>query len=150
MPSLDSPLITLGALFLAGQDSRGRQFTGGESGKGVVAGGFAAGSSQFVVDEVRNRAGLDSTAVSDELAQALLGAGLSRYGGMVPQNKAMARGIMYSAAEQSFTRAGYTLGDLVGGSIGGNGSASINAGGSGGSPAPASQPRTSGSESMVF
>ena len=120
MVSLESPLLTLGALYLAGQDDRGRRFTGGESGKGLLAGGFAAGSSQFVVDEVRSMAGLDSSALSDELAQALLGAGIARFGGPIPQSNAMARGIHYNVAEQAFTQAGVTLGDFLNGGSGGS------------------------------
>lgn len=140
-------MLTLGALFLAGQDSRGRKFTGGESGKGILAGGFAAGSAQYVVDEVRSRSGFDSDALTDELAQALLGAGISRYGGMIPQNKAMARGIHYSVAEQAFTEGGYTLGELVGDIGGGDSSVSVP---SGGAQAVQTTPTRSNNDAMVF
>lgn len=123
MPSLDSPLLTLGALFLVGQDSRGRQFTGGESGKGLLAAGFAGGSAEWAANEARSALNLQEDAVSDELAQALLGAGISRFGGMVPQNKAMARGIMYNSAIQAMQGAGVTAEDLLGDfSLGGGGS----------------------------
>lgn len=149
MPSFDSPLLTLGALFVAGQDSRGRQFTGGESGKGLLAGGFAAGSAQFVVDEARSAAGLEEDAISDELAQALLGAGVARFGGPVPQNNAMARGIMYSVAEQGFTKGGFTLGEMIGDIGGGNGNASV-ARPSGGNKAVQTTPTRSNNDAMVF
>lgn len=148
MVSLDSPLITLGALFIAGQDSRGRQFTGSESGKGLIAGGFAAGSAQYVVDKAREQTGFDSSAVSDELAQALVGAAVSRYGGMIPQNKAMGRGIMYSVSEQAFTKGGYTLGGLVNEMNDGDGS--IIPDGNDSAIAPPSSSRNSGNDALVF
>lgn len=119
MPSLDSPLITLGALFLAGQDSRGRPFMGGESGKGYLAGGFAGASADWASDQVRSAAGVDQTQVSDELLQALIGAGVSRFGDPIPQNNAMARGILYNVSASAFGRAGLAAGDLVGDLTGG-------------------------------
>lgn len=147
MPSLDSPLLTLGALFIAGQDSRGRQFTGGESGKGILAGGFAAGSAQYVVDTARDQAGLDSDSLSDELARALVGAGISRFGGPIPQNNAMARGIMYDVAKSGFTDAGFTVGDLVGDTFnGGNGSVAVPSG----NAAVQTTPSRGSNDAMVF
>lgn len=119
-------ILPLGALFLAGNSSTGRQFTGGEGGKQYLAGGFAASSSSWAVDQIRNAAGLDSEQVPDALAQALVGAGLSRWGGMIPQNKAMARGIHYNVASNSFNQMGLTLGDMVGDVGGGNGGSSMN------------------------
>lgn len=121
MVSLDSPLLSLGALFLAGNSSEGMQFTGGETGRGLVAGGFAAASSDAAVNEVRNALGVEADALSDELAQALLGAGLSRWGGPIPQNKAMARAIHYDVAAQAVEGAGFALGDLLSGNGNGNG-----------------------------
>lgn len=115
MVNFDSPILALGALFLAGQDQRGRRFTGGETGKGYLAGGFAGSSAEFAVNKLRNTAGVSESALSDELAQALLGAGVSRFGGMIPQNKAMARGIHYNVATQSFQDAGLSLGSLMNG-----------------------------------
>lgn len=119
MVNLDSPILTLGALFMAGNSSEGRNFTGGETGKGLIAGGFASSSAQTVVDGARKMAGLEESAVSDELAQALLGAGLSRFGGPIPQNNAMARGIHYNVAHEAFTKAGWTLGEMMNGGGGG-------------------------------
>lgn len=115
------PVIPLAGLFLAGNSSTGRQFTGGEGGKQYLAGGFAGASSQWAVDQLRSTAGLDSSTVPDELGQAVLGAALSRYGGMVPQNKAMARGIHYHVATQAMNDLGVTAGDLFGDFTGGNG-----------------------------
>ena len=152
MVNLDSPMLALGALFLAGQDDRGRQFTGGESGKGILAGGFASSSAQFAVDELRNLAGLDSSAVSDELAQALVGAGISRFGDPIPQNNAMARGIMYSVADQSFTQAGWTLGEFAGDiTNGGGGGSGAPAGSTGGSsPQAVTTSPTRSNDTVVF
>lgn len=120
--ALDSPIVTLGALAVAGNSSRGRQFTGGESGKGLLAGGFAASSSEYVADQARSMAGIDTTSVSDELMQALLGAGVSRFGDPIPMNNAMARGIHYNVATQAFQDAGLSLGNLVGDVTDGGGS----------------------------
>ena len=109
------PVLPLGALFLAGSSQRGRQFTGGEGGKQFVAGGFAAGSAEFVANEALSMAGIDN--VPDELAQAGLAAVLSKYGNAIPQNKAMARGIHYNVATQALQDLGVTAGDLMDGGL---------------------------------
>lgn len=105
-------ILPLGALFLAGNSQEGRQFTGGEGGKQYLAGGFANASADWAVDEIRNAAGLDSSQVPDALAQAVLGMGLSKWGDPIPQNNAMARGIHYGVATESFENMGLTLGNL--------------------------------------
>lgn len=121
-------ILPLGALFLAGNSQKGRQFTGGEGGKQYLAGGFAASSSDWAINQLRNAAGLDSSQVPDALAQALLGMGISKWGGMIPQNNAMARGIHYNVASESFSQMGLTAGDLAGdvSTSGANTSASLN------------------------
>lgn len=114
MVNLDSPLLTLGALFVAGQDSRGRKFTGGESGKGLIAGGFGGASADWAGSQLQNLTGGNS-ALTDELAQALAGAAISRFGDPIPQNNAIARGIHYNVAAQAATQAGLEAGSLFGG-----------------------------------
>lgn len=125
MPSLDSPALTLGALYLVGQEERGREFTGGESGRGLLAAGFAGSSSEYAANQIRNAVGVDSTSVSDELMQALVGAGISRFGDPIPMNNAMARGIHTNVAIQAFQDAGLSLGNIAGGDLlGGDGGGS--------------------------
>ena len=121
MVSLDSPMLTLGAMFIAGQDERGRPFTGGESGKGLLAGGFGGASAEYAADQVRSLTGLDTSTASDELMQVLVGAAVSKYGDPIPQNNAIARGIHYNAATQAFQDAGLGLGNLAGDITGGGG-----------------------------
>lgn len=147
MVSLESPLLTLGALYLAGQDERGRQFTGGESGRGLLAGGFAASSSNYLVDQARSLTGLQSDALTDELAQALIGAGISRFGDPIPMNNAMARGIHYNVADDAFTKAGITLGDIAGDVT--NGGSGAPSGGGGGSGATHNDMMNGGGSSVV-
>lgn len=118
MVNLESPVLTLGALFLAGNSDKGRQFTGGERGTGLLAGGFASASANTAVDEIRNAAGIDASSLSDELAQALLGAGVSWAGRSfdgIPTRitNPMARGIHYNVAHQAFEEAGFTLGEFM-------------------------------------
>ena len=126
--SLDSPLVTLGALYFAGNRGvRGSGplsgISGGESGKGLIAGGFGGASAEWAGDQVTGLAG-DSLPVSDVLGQAIAGAALSKFGGMIPQNKAMARGIHYNAATQAMQEIGLSAGDLIGDVTGGGGSTS--------------------------
>lgn len=104
MPSLDNPLITLGALAVAGSSRRGRQFTGGESAMGLLAGGWANASAPWFGTQLRQltgQTGTDAT-LTDPLAQAIVGAGLS-WADMVPANKALARGIHYNVAANAFS-----------------------------------------------
>lgn len=130
MPNLDDmgPVLPLGGLFVLGNQGgsgvMSRQSTGGENGTNFLAGGFAAGSAEYVVNQARDAAGLDSSTVPDELGQALLGVGIS-HADMVPRNKAMSRAIHYNVATQAFQDLGVTLGDLAGDvnlGDGGNGS----------------------------
>ena len=117
---LDSPLIPLGAVFLAGQRSRGiasRQDTGGESGVNLLVGGWAGESSGYATNEIMNAVGLSGT-VSPLLGQALLGAGVSR-AGFIPKNRPMARGIMYNVVGSGASELGFDLGSLMGGTFGG-------------------------------
>ena len=118
---LDSPLIPLAGLYLVGQNSKGRRYTGGESGKGMLAAGFAASSSEWAAGQALSATGMGGT-ISNSLAQALLGAGVSRYGGAVPANRAMARGVMYNVAANAFTELGADAGSLFGNIGGGDGS----------------------------
>ena len=125
---LDSPAVTLGALYLAGQagvkgDGMFSGISGGESGKGLIAGGFGGASAEWFGDQVTGLAG-DTLPVSDVLGQALVGAAISKYGGMVPQNKAIARGIHYNAATQSVQELGLAAGDIFGDLTGGSGGTS--------------------------
>lgn len=127
MVDLDSPVLTLGALFLAGNSADGRDLTGGEGGVGLLAGGFSSASAQTAVTEIRNAAGIDSSSLSDELAQALLGAGVSLAGRRldgIPTRitNPMARGIHYNVAHQAFEEAGFTLAEFMDDNGNGNGS----------------------------
>lgn len=139
MPSFDGPILTLGGLFVAG--NRMPEFTGGESGMNILAAGFAGSSADFLVDEARSTLGIDTSTVSDELAQALIGAGISRYGDPIPRNNAMARGIHYDVAMQAIDEAGFSLDQLVGGSL-------FNGGSSGGSATAPVQPEQSVHQNM--
>jgi hypothetical protein len=125
MVNLDDagPLVTLGGMALLGSSQKGRRFTGGASGKALLAGSFAGSSAEFVVDEGRNMLGIQENTLSDELAQVLLGAGVSYAGRMwdVPLSSSMASGIMINAGINSFQEAGLTLGQLSNGGSGGNG-----------------------------
>lgn len=121
--NLDSPLIPLAGLYMAGQSSKGRKYTGGESGKGMLAAGFAASSGEWAANQALNAAGMSGT-ISNSLAQALIGAGISRYGGAVPANRAMARGVMYNVAGNAFTELGADAGSLFGDMFGGGGGGS--------------------------
>lgn len=128
MVDLESPVLTLGALFLAGNSAQVREFTGGESGVGLLAGGLAMASSDAAVTEFRNRLGIQPTSLSDELAQALIGAGVSwtgrRFDGVPTRfTNPMARGIMYDVASQGFEEAGFTLGEFL--SNGGGGTQAV-------------------------
>lgn len=130
MPNLDSPVLTLGALFVAGNSSQGRNLTGGESGVGLLSGGFAAASSDAAVNEIRSSLGIDASSLSDELAQALLGAGVSWAGRTfdgVPTRitNPMARGIHYDVASQAFEEAGFTLGEFLNNGTSNGGTSSI-------------------------
>lgn len=110
---LDSPLIPLAGLYLVGQNSRGRRYTGGESGRGMLAAGFADASADYVTGEILGATGLDGT-VTNSLGRAMLGAGVSRWGGAIPQNRAMTRGIMYGVMSDSISELGVDLGSLFG------------------------------------
>lgn len=120
MVSVDSPAVPAAALALAGTQGRGRRFTGGESAKGLVAAGFAGASADFVVNEALSATGMGDT-VSSTLGQAILGAGLSKFGGPIPANAAMARGIHYNVMQSAFNDLQADLGSLMNGSVlGGN------------------------------
>jgi hypothetical protein len=121
--SLDSPLVTLGALFMVGQNDRGRQFTGGETGKGLIAGGFGGASAEYLGQQVSDLAG-GQLPVSDALGQAMAGAAISRFGDPIPQNNAIARGIHYNVATQMVQETGLGLGDMLGDVTGGTSSSS--------------------------
>lgn len=147
------PLLPLGGLFLMGSREGSnnpdlvdrvttRNATGGETGLGYLAGGFAAGSSEWAAQQLRQAAGLDSNTVPDELAQALVGVGVSNMN-MIPRNKAMARGIHYNVATQAFQDLGVTLGDFAGDVDLGNG------GSNGGSSAPAAAPAPQASNPSI-
>lgn len=114
---LSSPLIVLGGLYWTGENKR--QYTGGMDGIDILAGGFGASSAQWAGEQVQNLAGTDT--LTPLLSQALVGAGLSEYGDMVPYNDAMARGIHLNVAQQAFGEAGFTAGDFMGDVMGGNG-----------------------------
>lgn len=116
MPSLDSPIVTLGALFLAGNSAP--EFTGGETGRGLVAGGFGGASAEWLGTQVNNLAG-GNLPVSTHLGQALAGAAISRWGDPIPQNNAIARGIHYNTATQMAQELGLSAGDLFGDFMGG-------------------------------
>lgn len=109
---LDSPLVTLGALFIAGNDETGRQYTGGETGKGLLAGGFGSASAQWGGNQLQNYVGEES--MTDELAQAVVGGALSKWGDPIPQNNAMARGILYNVARQGVEDSGMSAGEIIG------------------------------------
>lgn len=112
---LDSPVVPLAALFLAGQRSRGiasRQDTGGEGGVNLLAGGFADASSGWAVNQITDAVGMGGT-VTPLLGRALLGAGVSR-ANMIPRNNAMARGVMYGVASDGVSELGMDLGSLIG------------------------------------
>lgn len=117
---LDSPLIPLAGLYMVGQNSKGRKYTGGESGKGMLAAGFAASSGEWAANQALSATGMSGT-ISNSLAQALIGAGISRYGSAVPANRAMARGVMYNVAGNAFTELGADAGSLFGDIMGGGG-----------------------------
>jgi hypothetical protein len=131
MVSLDSPVLTLGGLFIAGNQAMRANsgdlsagISGGESGRGLLAGGFGASSAEYSAQKLRDVAGLQEDALSDELAQALVGAGVGKIGRMQnsPMLNAAARGIHYNAAAQAFQEVGLTLGQVAGGNGGSNGS----------------------------
>lgn len=122
--SLDSPVIPLAGLYLAGQSRKGRTFTGGESGKGMLAAGFAASSSDWAANQLLSAANMSGT-VSNSLAKALIGAGISRYGDPIPAHRAMSRGIMYNVASEAFTELGADAGSLFGSIGGGSGSSGV-------------------------
>lgn len=124
---LSSPLVVLGALWYAGENRR--EFTGGMDGIDILAGGFGASSAQWAGEQLQNAVGGDT--LTPLLSQALVGAGVSNYGGMIPQNQAIARGIHLNVAQQAFSDAGFAAGDLlgdIGGIGGGNGGNSGNSG----------------------
>lgn len=116
MVNLESPLLTLGALWFVGNDERGRQFTGGATGNSLLWGGFGGASAEFLGQQLQNATG-GGGALNDELAQALAGAGISRFGDVLPvvNHNAVARGIMYNVATQSAQDAGVSLDNLLGG-----------------------------------
>lgn len=116
--SLDGPVVPMAVLALAGTKSKGRQFTGGESGAGLVAAGFAGSSAQYAADEILSRTGMSGT-VSSPLGQAVLGAALSKYGKDVPLNAPAARGIHYNVMTNAMSSMGVDLGSLMG-SVGGS------------------------------
>jgi hypothetical protein len=105
-------------MYMLGQDSRGRQLTGGESGKGLMLGGFAASGANALGDKVNS---LGGGQIGDELSQVLAGAALSYAGrqtDMASVTNPMARGIHYNAAQQAFSSAGVGLGQFITGSGG--------------------------------
>lgn len=142
--SLDSPLVTLGALFVVGQNDRGRQFTGGETGKGLIAGGFGGASAEYLGDQISDLAGGDLP-LNDALGQAVAGAAISRFGDPIPQNNAIARGIHYNVATQMVQETGLGLGDLVGDVTNGGSNGGSTSGTPTASSPSASAPSTSGS-----
>lgn len=141
MPNLDSPLVPLVAYWIAGNDSKGRKFTGGESGKGLVAGGFGGASAEWAGSQLQGVVGADS--MTPQLAQALAGAGVSwagRQSGSLPTGltNATARGIHYNVAAQAASDVGLEAGQLFGNLTGGGGSTSAS-GGTEAMPAPRSR-----------
>lgn len=149
MPSFDTPIITLGGLFLAG--NRAPEYTGGETGMNLVAGGFASASADWAVNQTRSTLNIEESTVSDELAQAILGAGMSRFGEPIPRNNAMSRAILYDVAQQGVAEAGFAMGDLMGDGgffNGGNGDNGSN--GSSTQPVRRSPSRNTGTQSRVY
>jgi len=119
---LGDPLIVLGGLWWAGNNKR--KFTGGMDGVDILAGGFGASSAQWAGEQVMNLTGGDT--LTPLLSQALAGAAVSEFGDPIPENEAMARGIHLNVAQQAFSDAGFSAGQLIGdlglgGIVGGNG-----------------------------
>lgn len=146
---LDSPLVTLGALFIAGNSSSGREYTGGETGKGLLAGGFAGASAEWAGDQLQGQIGSDT--MTDELAQAVVGAGLSKWGDPIPQNNAMSRGILYNVAAQGVQGAGLAAQDLAGDvNLGGGGGGGDTSGAMVDQPANVQQNGAGGQRGTVY
>lgn len=142
--TFNSPLVTLGAIWLAGNNERGRDFTGGLNGKSLLAGGFGAASAEWAGDQVSSLTG--GNMVGDQMSQVLAGAAISYAGrntSMVPSSwsNPIAAGIHYNVVGQAFNEVGADAGSLFGGFMGGGG------GGGGGQQQSTQQAQTNGSMS---